>query len=182
MAALRKEKPMGKRLKDIRAQKGLSLDYLANETGFSLDYISGVEKGAIMPPVATILRLSKALEIDSGVLLKEERDETRRKKTEDFKKRTEDYSYQTLTPEGLHKHLKAFRVFIDPVSEHKGVSYQHEGEEFIYVVRGEVEVTVGDNKSVLSPEQSVHFNSSIVHKLRNLSSERAEMLVVLYTP
>ncbi len=182
MARLKKEKHIGKRLKDIRGTKGLSLDYLANETGFSKDYISGVEKGKIMPPVATILRLSRALEIDSGILLKKERDEADKRKAEGFRQRTEDYSYQTLTPEAVHKHLKAFKVFIDPVSDHKGITYQHEGEEFIYVLKGEVEVTVGDNKTVLSAEDSLHFNSSIVHKLRNLSSQKAEMVVVLYAP
>jgi len=182
MARQKKERPMGKRLKDIRSDKGLSLDYLANETGFSIDYISGIEKGAIMPPVATILRLSRALEVDSGVLLKKDRDEADKRKVEGFRERTEAYTYQTLTPDAVHKHLKAFKVFIDPVSDHKSVSYQHEGEEFIYVITGKVEVTVGDNKSVLDPENSLHFNSSIVHKLRNLSSEKAEMVVVLYTP
>ena len=50
------------------------------------------------------------------------------------------------------------------------------------MLKGKIEVTVGDNKSVLGPEESIHFNSSIVHKLRNLSSEKAEMVVVLYTP
>jgi quercetin dioxygenase-like cupin family protein len=132
--------------------------------------------------VATILRLSRALEIDSGILLKKERDEANKRKANDFKERTEDYSYQTLTPEAVHKHLKAFKIFIDPVSDHKGVSYQHEGEEFIYVLKGKVEVTVGDNKKVLDPEDSLHFNSSIVHKLRNVSPEKAELIVVLYTP
>jgi transcriptional regulator with XRE-family HTH domain len=179
---MKKAKPLGERLKDVRAEKGISLDFLANETGFSADYLSRLENGQTMPPVATILRLSRALEIDSGVFLKEERDQADKKKAEDFKKRTEDYSYQTLTPDALHKHLKAFRVFIDPVSEHKGVSYQHEGEEFVYVLRGKVEVAVGENKNILNPEDSLHFNSSIVHRLRNLSPERAEMLVVLYTP
>jgi len=182
MAHEKKEKPIGKRLKDIRTDKELSLDYLANETGFSIDYISSIEKGAIMPPVATILRLSRALEIDSGILLKKERDEADKKKAEGFRERTEDYTYQTLTPDAIHKHLKAFKVFIEPVSDHKGVSYQHEGEEFIYVLKGKIEVTVGDNKNVLNPENSLHFNSSIVHKLRNVSSEKAEMVVVLYTP
>jgi uncharacterized cupin superfamily protein len=41
---------------------------------------------------------------------------------------------------------------------------------------------VGDNRNVLGPGDSLHFNSSIVHKLRNISSEKAELLVVLYTP
>jgi quercetin dioxygenase-like cupin family protein len=182
MRRTKKAKPLGERLRDLRTEKAIGLDFLANETGFSLDYLSRIENGQIMPPVATILRLSRALEIDSGVLLKEERNQADKKKLEDFKKRTEDYSYQTLTPEALHKHLKAFRVSIDPVSEHKGVSYQHEGEEFVYVLKGKVEVTVGENQNVLNQEDSLHFNSSIVHKLRNLGSERAEMLVVLYTP
>jgi transcriptional regulator with XRE-family HTH domain len=182
MSRVRKEKPLGQRLKEIRTTKGRSLDFLANETGFSVDYISRIEKGEVVPPVATILRLSRALEIDSGVLLREETHEADKRKEEDFRKRTEDYSYQTLTPEALHKHLKAFKVFIDPAAEHKGVSYQHEGEEFIYMLKGKVEVTVGDNKTVLSPEGSIHFNSSIVHKLRNVSPEKAELIVVLYTP
>ncbi|UCE34847.1 MAG: cupin domain-containing protein [Deltaproteobacteria bacterium] len=182
MRRIRKHKPLGERLKDIRVEKGIGLDFLANETGFSTEYLTLVEKGSIMPPVATILRISRALEIDSGILLREEREEADKTKVEGFRKRTEDYSYQTLTPEALHKHLKAFRVFIDPVSEHKGVAYQHEGEEFIYVLKGSVEVMVGDNRNILNPSESLHFNSSIMHKLKNLSTERAEMLVVLYTP
>jgi transcriptional regulator with XRE-family HTH domain len=182
MRRIKKHKPLGERLKDIRVEKGMGLDFLANETGFSTKYLNLVEKGQIMPPVATILRISRALEIDSGILLREERVEADKTKVEGFRKRTEDYSYQTLTPEALHKHLKAFRVFIDPVSDHKGVAYQHEGEEFIYVLKGSVEVMVGDNRNVLNPGKSLHFNSSIMHKLKNLSTKRAEMLVVLYTP
>jgi transcriptional regulator with XRE-family HTH domain len=182
MRRTKKHKPLGERLKDIRVEKGVSLDFLANETGFSAEYLSRMEKGEIMPPVATILRLSRALEIDSGILLREEREEAEKTKADGFRKRTEDYSYQTLTPEALYKHLKAFKVFIDPVSEHKGVGYQHEGEEFIYVLKGTVEVMVGENRNVLDPGESLHFNSSITHKIRNLSAEKAEMLVVLYTP
>jgi mannose-6-phosphate isomerase-like protein (cupin superfamily) len=45
-----------------------------------------------------------------------------------------------------------------------------------------VEGMVGENKNLLSPGDCLHFNSSVVHKLRNMSSERAELLVVLYTP
>ena len=56
------------------------------------------------------------------------------------------------------------------------------GEEFVYVLKGKVEVTVGENKNKLGPNQSIHFNSSIVHKLKNISNQKAELLVILYTP
>jgi transcriptional regulator with XRE-family HTH domain len=174
--------PLGKRLAKLRKERNMTLQSLANETGLTTTYISQIEKAEMIPPVAVILQLSRALEIDSSILLKEEKKQIGSKSHDDYQKRTEDYSYQNLTPEAQHKHLKAFKVFIDPRSDHKGVSYQHLGEEFIYVLKGELEVLVGENRSVLKPAECIHFNSSIVHKLRNLSADKAELLVVLYTP
>lgn len=174
--------PLGKRLAKMRREKKVTLKGLANETGLKATYISQIEKGESIPPVAVILQLSRALEIDSSILLREEKTREGRQSAADYQKRTEDYTYQTLTPEAQHKHLKAFKVFIEAKSVHKGVSYQHLGEEFIYVLKGEIEVMVGENRNVLGPGETIHFNSSIVHKLRNLSDEKAEFLVVLYTP
>jgi transcriptional regulator with XRE-family HTH domain len=182
MPAKRKTQPLGKRIQKQRRGKKLTLKHLANETGLSARYISQVEKGEVIPPVAVILQLSRALEIDSSLLLREEKKQADKTSASDYDKRTADYSYQTLTPEARHKHLKAFKVFVDPKSDHKGVSYQHLGEEFVYVLQGKVEVMVGENRNLLAPGQSLHFNSSIVHKLRNISTETAELLVVLYTP
>jgi transcriptional regulator with XRE-family HTH domain len=181
--------PLGKKLMKLRKQKKLTLKHLANETGLTTKYISQVEKAEVMPPVAVILRLSRAREIDSSILLSQEKKRASKKSADDFQKRTEDYTYETLTPEARHKHLKAFKIFVDPKSEHIPVTYQHLGEEFQYVINGKVEVTVGENKktvgenkNILGPGECLHFNSSIVHKLRNIGSEKAELLVVLYTP
>lgn len=182
MPARKKSQPIGKRLMKLRRKQGFTLKNLANETGLNAKYISQIEKGEVIPPVAVILQLSRSLEIDSSILLKEEKRMEGKQKVQDYQKRTEDYTYQTLTPEAKHKHLKAFKIFIDPKSDHKGISYQHLGEEFIYVIRGKIEVTVGENKNILRSGDSLHFNSSIVHKLRNISAEKADLLVVLYTP
>ncbi len=182
MSAQKKRQPFGKRVKKLRLERKLGLNDLANETGLAKEYISSLEKGEVIPPVAVILQLSRALGIDSSILLREEKEEEGRKRDEDYQKRTEAYSYETLTPDARDKHLKAFRVFIDAKSDHKGVSYQHAGEEFVYVIKGKVEVIVGENSNVLKPNESIHFNSNIVHKLRNLSPRKAELVVVLYTP
>ena len=50
------------------------------------------------------------------------------------------------------------------------------------MLKGKIEVMVGENKNTLGPGASLHFNSSIVHKLHNISKTKAELLVVLYTP
>jgi len=174
--------PFGKRVMRLRKEKNMTLKTLANETGLSSVYLSQLEKGEVIPPVAVILQLSRALEIDSSFLLREEKAKAGKESDLDHRKRTEDYTYQTLTPDAAHKRLKAFKVFIDPKSDHKGVSYQHQGEEFIYVLKGKIDVMVGENRNTLSPGECIHFNSSIIHKLRNISTEKAELLVVLYTP
>jgi len=173
--------PIGKKIKKVRTQKKITFDNLANETGFSVDYLKKVEAGKTIPPVGTILQISRALEIDSGFFLKEQQ-ETLQKRVKAYTERTENYAYSTLTPGAENKHLKAFRVTVDPMQEHKGVSYQHEGEEFVYVLAGTVEVVVGDHVNALGPNDSLHFNSGIRHKLKNIGDKTAELVVVVYGP
>jgi uncharacterized cupin superfamily protein len=78
--------------------------------------------------------------------------------------------------------MKAFLVTIDPREDHKMVEYRHEGEEFVYVIKGEIEVIVGENQHLLKKEETLHFDSGMGHKLRNLTEEEAKLLVVIYTP
>jgi quercetin dioxygenase-like cupin family protein len=78
--------------------------------------------------------------------------------------------------------MKAFLVTIDPKQNHRMVEYRHEGEEFIYVLKGEIEVRVGENENHLKKGGTLHFDSGIPHKLRNLGDEEVKLLVVLYTP
>ncbi|MCB2188473.1 MAG: cupin domain-containing protein [Deltaproteobacteria bacterium] len=183
MARNVKRQTLGQRINKLRENRGMSLESLANETGQARDYLEKVETDQVIPPVAVLLTLGRALEVDSGELLKDEdTGEAVERRADAVRKRTSHYSYKVLTPENLHKHLKAFLVTIDPEQDLKGASYQHEGEEFSYVLKGKVRITVGENHNDLTAGESLHFNSGISHKLKNLGSEPAELLVVLYTP
>jgi quercetin dioxygenase-like cupin family protein len=176
-----KSKPVGAKIKKARTGKKLTLDQVANETGFTTDYLKDVEAGKLMPPVGALLQIARALQIDSGALLRDEESRLQ-KRIKAQTKRTENYAYTTLTPGAENKHLKAFRVVIDPGKDHKGVGYQHEGEEFDYVLAGKVEIAVGDHINRLKAGESLHFNSAIRHSLRNVGKEKAELMVVIYTP
>ena len=173
--------PVGKKIKRERVKKKISLDRVANETGFSINYLKEVEAGKMIPPVGALLQLSKALEIDSGFFLREQ-ESSLQSRIKAYTMRTENYAYTTLTPGAENKHLKAFKVTIEAMQDHKGVGYQHEGEEFIYVLAGKIELTVGDHINTLNEGESLHFNSGIRHMLRNIGEEKAELLVVIYGP
>ena len=173
--------PVGKKIKKARTAKKISLDMLANETGYSIDYLKEIEEGGKPPHVGTLLQISRALKIDSGLLL-EDKESNLKKRIKEYSKRTENYAYSTLTPGAENKHLKAFKVIVEPKKDHKGVGYNHEGEEFVYVLSGSVEVTVGEHVNNLKEGDSLHFNSGIPHKLKNTLNEKAELLVVIYGP
>ncbi len=177
------EKSFGAKMKQLRQLRKISFEQLANRTRFSQRYLKEIEEGKVIPPVAAVIQISKALSIDSGSFLSaEEQEALVKRRRESFFKRTQAYSYKTLTPEAETKHMKAFLVTIDPKQDHKMVEYRHEGEEFIYVLKGQVEVIVGENKNLLKKNETLHFDSNIAHKLRNLSDDKAKLLVVLYTP
>lgn len=159
----------------------MSLDYVANETGLSIEYLKMIEAGKKIPPVGTLLQIARALRIDSGFFLRDQ-ESSLKSRIKAYTKRTENYAYTTLTPGAENKHLKAFKVAIEAGQDHKGVGYQHEGEEFVYVLKGKVELTVGDHVNTLDVGESLHFNSGIRHMLRNISDESAELLVVIYGP
>ncbi len=173
--------PVGKKIKKARMSKKFSLDHVANETGFTTMYLKEVESGKAIPPVGALLQIARALEIDSGSLLKEPESKLQ-SRIKAQTKRTDNYAYTTLTPGAENKHLKAFRVLIEAQQDHKGVDYHHEGEEFVYVLSGKIEVVVGEHINTLEQGDSLHFNSGIRHKLRSVSDETAELVVVIYTP
>ncbi|MBW2247296.1 MAG: cupin domain-containing protein [Deltaproteobacteria bacterium] len=173
--------PVGKKIKKERLKKKMSMDRVANETGFSIDDLKQIEAGKKIPPVGTLLQIARALEIDSGFFLREQETDLKRR-IKAYTKRTENYAYTTLTPGAENKHLKAFKVFIESMQDHKGVGYQHEGEEFVYVLAGEIEIIVGNHVNKLNAGESLHFNSGIRHKLKNIGKEKAELLVVIYGP
>ena len=76
----------------------------------------------------------------------------------------------------------AFSVSIPPKTVHTGVGYRHEGEEFVFVLSGEVEITVDQEKTRLAEKESLRFNSNLDHGLSNPGAVETELLVILYLP
>lgn len=176
-----KKRSFGQSIKAYREDRKLSIKELAHETGYPADFLEKVENDETTPPVALVLQLSRTLKVNVEAL-----DDNENKKAssrvKSQKKRAGSYAYTQLTKSGSDKHLGSYRVTIEPNTAHEGVEYHHEGEEFIYVLKGSLSISVGKNVSLLKPGDCIHFNSALHHKLSNPSDEKAELLVVLYIP
>jgi transcriptional regulator with XRE-family HTH domain len=180
--AKKTEESFGERIRKLRKARGISLEVLSHDTGYPEDLLNDIEEGKIAPPVAVVLQLNRVLNVDMDQLQGTGGKEAARKRTTSHKKRVASYAYKPLTAPGEKRHLRAYRVTIDPETEHKGVEYHHEGEEFIYVLEGGLKITVGQKTSTLKAGGSINFDSSVSHKLSNPTQEKAELLVVIYVP
>jgi len=167
----------------LRESHGWSLEALAEATGQSPDFIEKVEHDEVAPSVSFLLRFASAIKVDPGTFLsREEKTMIRDARAQAFIKRTQNYSYQTLSPGAENDHLRAFMITIEPKQSHKPVAYKHEGEEFIFVMEGDLQLTLGGKVHHMRPGESIHFNSDTPHKLKSISNEQTRCLVVLYTP
>ena len=176
------EKSFGAKMEQLRGARKMSVEQLAGLTGLSQRYLKEIEQGIANPSVSVVIQIAKVLSIDSGSFLSADEEASEKRRMESYYKRTQAYSYKTLTPDAERRHMKAFLITIDPKQDHKMVEYRHEGEEFVFVLRGEVEVIIGEKQHHLKKDGTLHFDSGTAHKLRNLTDEEAQLLVVVYTP
>jgi len=177
------ESGFGAKIRKLRESQGWTVEDLAGHTGQSPESVQQVESDEIVPSVSFLLRLSRALKVDPGTFLRdEEKAAIKDRRAQAFIKRTKNYYYQTLTPGAENEHLRGFMISIEPNQAHKPVEYKHEGEEFVYVVEGDLELTLDNKKNILKPGESTYYNSEVPHKLKSLGDKTTRCLVVLYTP
>jgi quercetin dioxygenase-like cupin family protein len=173
---------LGQRMKAGREKMGMSVEDLALETGYLPEVLKGMEEDRTIPPVSLVLQLSRVLKLNMDELEAEEDAHATKRRNKSHKKRVASYAYTPLSKPGPEKHLRGYLVTIDALTEHKGVEYHHEGEEFDFVLKGGITIQIGENVTRLAKGESIHFNSALRHKLSNPNPEPAELLVVIYAP
>ncbi len=178
---------VGRRIRMLREEKGLSLETLSQMTGFEVDLLQQIENGQAQPQLGTLMRLSKALEGAFGRLVsgvgdrlyaitrKAERKEVSRSTTR--KGARQAYTYMSLAPEVKGRHMEALVVQLE--SDPDQSESVHEGEEFIFVLEGDVMLKIGNDRFDLTPGDSAYYLSTTPH-LITAAHDRATILAVIY--
>jgi transcriptional regulator with XRE-family HTH domain len=178
---------IGKRIRILREEKGISLDELSNMTGFDVELLSHIENNIVQPQLGTVIRLSKALDSAFGRLIsgignriysitrKDEQKVVSRSTAKKGKKQV--YIYKSLAPEVKGRHMEALIVQLEENPD-KEVSV-HDGEEFIYVLDGIVVLNIGEDTFDLEPGDSAYYLSTTPHLVASKKG-KATILAVLY--
>jgi transcriptional regulator with XRE-family HTH domain len=182
---------VGERLRRLRGDRDLTLESVAAATGFTKSYLSKIENGRKVPPIASLARIARALQIDVGAFFRSTVDEPASQERISVVRAGDrrqvirggsafGYDYESLAHDLRGKHLEPF-IFTFPQSLSRDVSFEHEGEEVIFVLSGRVELEVGGSKHTLGPGDAVLFDSSLPHRGRSIRGD-AKALVVIYNP
>jgi quercetin dioxygenase-like cupin family protein len=181
---------LGMRLKEARESRGLSLFDLYLRTDIPTDQLSLIENGKMSPPLGAVIKLAKALDkkIDyfiSGeegaaftIVRKEERTATSR--FDSGREKYYGYEYESLAPHKTDRVMEPFLVTLEP-SETEAERSTHDGQEFIFVLQGEMEVRLGESIHILKAGDSIYYESTVPHLVKCHRRKTTQILAVLYT-
>jgi transcriptional regulator with XRE-family HTH domain len=186
-----RELTIGEKIRDLREKRGFSLQDMANRTGYSSAILSQIENHMVSPPLGSLIKLAKALEVKVGIFFGDEpresyaivRKDERRSISRFASKEgvSYGYSYESLGFDKKDRHMEPFLVTLEPATVKSEKLSTHDGEEFIFVLEGEMEAILGTHKDILSAGDCIYYDSTIPHKVQCHRDVPTKILAVIWT-
>ena len=186
------EKLITKRLKEIRLSKKLTLENLAQLTGFTKGYLSQIENSSQPPPIYTLSRISNALGVDVAEFFSPETvgelyQEITIGRRDHYSLRNREstpygYIFEDLAPLKKGKNMEPFILtvgFDRKIDIQK--DFHHDGEEFLYVLEGRLELFFKGESFVLEEGDCAYFDADKPHSGMSLGEKEAKLLIVIYS-
>ncbi|MCQ2233167.1 MAG: cupin domain-containing protein [Paludibacteraceae bacterium] len=185
---------VGEKVKSLREQKNLSTADLAERSGLSEEKIIYIENSKEVPALAPLLKISRGLGVRLGTFLDDS--ETLGPVVTRAEDRPASVSltnaagisgqnnmdYFSLAQNKSGRHMEPYFVTLGPDTNKDQAESAHEGEELVFVIDGEVELTYGKEKYTLKKGDSIFFDSIVKHHLQAANGKAAQFVGVIYTP
>ena len=189
------DKKLGERIRAYRERQELSREELSQRTSLSVDFLTALEEEDVTPSIGPLLKIALALGQRLGTFMDDavdgdmclarvgdrSGDDALLRKARG-KRAT--FQYHSLGSSKTDRHMEPFFIEVFPDEEacrDKPLS-SHEGEEFIVVVSGELEVVIGKEVHRLGPGDSIYYNSTVPHYVGCAVGPKTEIYAVLYFP
>ena len=180
---------VGERVKAVREGRGLSLQDISQRTDLEVSLLERIEDGSVAPPLGEVIKLAKALEMKIGYFISGDenkpftivRGDDRKVISRYDSKKGKHYGYEyvALAPHKRDRHMEPFLVSLEPAATEEERS-THDGQEFIYVLGGTMEVRLGDEVHILEPGDAIYYDSTVPHLVKCHGDKGTRILAVLY--
>ena len=186
---------VGNKIKGLRETKNISIEEIAERSGLTVEQIQSIENDQTLPSLGPLIKIARALGVRLGTFM-DDNDAlgpvvTRAKDRErdssisfsngatDARKHME---YHPLAQQKAGRHMEPFVIDINPAETQEFQLSDHEGEEFIYVMSGEVEIAYGKDIYHLQEGDSIFYDSIVKHHVHGAPGKSAKILAVVYIP
>lgn len=187
------ENNLGSKIKRIRENQKLSQEGLAELSGLSADLIDKIEKEGVIPSLSPLLKIARAMGVRLGTFLDDSdhlgpvivRGEDKSKGvrfTSSESGSREHLNFFSLAADKAGRNMEPFIVEIEPSEQSDYKLSTHEGEEFIYVLEGQIEINYGKDLFSLSAGDSIYLDSIVMHNIHAANKQKARILAVVYAP
>ncbi|KZX15628.1 (S)-2-hydroxypropylphosphonic acid epoxidase [Methanobrevibacter cuticularis] len=184
---------VGAKIQNLRESRDMTTKTLAEESNVSLDLISDIEKGKVVPSLTPLTKIARSLGVRLGTLLDDAPQtgpilvkEGKSDKVVYFsgEEKQTDVSALEFHSLGAGKYDRHMEPFIIDVHTNNGEFElsSHEGEEFIYVLEGAIELKYGQDSYIVKKGDSIYYDSIIPHHLHSYNNEKSKILAVVHTP
>ncbi len=185
---------IGEKIKSLRTTKEISINDLSESTGLSVEQIKRIEDNTDIPSLAPLVKIARALGVRLGTFLDDQPNEEgpvvcRKGEADDtisFSNNASDarhhMHYHSLSRAKSDRHMDPFIIDIDESGNNEFSLSAHEGEEFIMVLKGKLEVEYGKKKYLLDEGDTIYYDSIVPHHVHAYEGKAARILAVVYTP
>ncbi|NCD34783.1 MAG: XRE family transcriptional regulator [Spartobacteria bacterium] len=184
---------IGLKIEKCRTSRKLTLEDLSERSGCSVELITCIERGELVPSLTPLLKIARGLGVRLGTFLDDE------VKPGPILARSNEYQnvirfsgnaakserstleFFALAADKNDRHMEPFVIDVHP-SEAASALSSHEGEEFLYVLQGVIEVVYGKERYRVESGDSIYYDSIVPHEVRAADGLDARILAVVYAP
>jgi transcriptional regulator with XRE-family HTH domain len=174
---------VGRKLRELRNRKGLSLRALAERSGLNINTLSLVENGKSSPSVSTLQQLALALEVPIATFFESEPVEKRVVFTAADQRPVAAFGnmlMQNLGKDLVGNAVQPFVVTLKPGAGSGDRMIVHTGHEVVYCLSGSIQYQIEQNEIILKPGDSLVFEAHLPHCWENKREDTAQILLILY--
>src|SRR5574344_2168669 len=186
-------KNVGEKIRQVREMKNINIEELAIRSNLDREQIVQIEENKVIASLAPLIKIARSLGVRLGTFLDDSEQlgpvvtlAGEEKKGASFSnknmKARSHMDFFALASDKSGRHMEPFIVEIKPGDANDYMLSSHEGEEFIYVLEGSIEINYGKDVYVLQVGDSIYYDSIVNHNVHVHAEQPSKILAVVYAP
>jgi transcriptional regulator with XRE-family HTH domain len=183
---------VGAKIRNLREMRCVTVEELSQRCGLTPEQINEIESGEATASLTPLLKLARGLGVRLGTFLDDTelsepvvtRSAEHAKRSVRFAANQDDHGldFHTLAANKADRNMEPFVIDVHPALDNKFILSSHEGEEFIYVLSGALEINYGKNTYHIEAGDSIYYDSIVPHHVHAADGKETRILAVIYAP